>query len=167
MDESDEIDCIYEDDSSVYENSDSDNTENDTTNSLENSDIISSKTDKIESVFTQVDDLNYSQLKDVASYISSIKKRYTRRVSLFEITGILAESYNLLQRGRLPLLSNFTELTFNDNILHIVIKEIKEGTCPIIIEKNGELLSINDFDDTGLDYHLNYIINIWKQQHRY
>ncbi|QHG62655.1 RNA polymerase subunit RPO19 [Cetacean poxvirus 1] len=103
----------------------------------------------------------------VSFRISNIKKRYTRRISLIEITGIIAESYNLLQRGRLPLVSNLSNDVLKENMLRIIVREIEEGTCPVVIEKNGEILSVKDFDQTGLQYHLNYIINIWKQQKRY
>lgn len=46
----------------------------------------------------------------------------------------------------MPLVLNLSDDTMKQKILHIVIEEIKEGTCPIIIEKNGELLSVTDFD---------------------
>ncbi len=107
------------------------------------------------------------QLAQTSQRVSAMKRRYTRRISLFEITGIIAESFNLLQRGRLPLVKNISNETFKEKILHIVVREIQEGTCPIVIEKNGELLSINDFDGKGVRYHLDYIINIWKQQNRF
>ncbi|AST09517.1 RNA polymerase [NY_014 poxvirus] len=137
--------------------------------SLENSDVEPKSSYKIiDSASTQIDEsqpqLNIKQIGDA---ILASKRRYTRRISLLEITGILAESYNLLQRGRLPLVSEFSEDTLKKNMLHIIIKEIEEGTCPIIIEKNGELLSVKDFDLDGLKFHLDYIIKIWKLQHRY
>ncbi|ABQ43571.1 RNA polymerase subunit rpo19 [Tanapox virus] len=168
MDDSDEIInfASEEDDDEDEDNNISDY--DDDKESLESSDILSNKQSdyKIESASINVDE-QVSSSKQLSSKIITIKKRYTRRISLFEITGIIAESYNLLQRGRLPLVSNLTDETIKQNMLHVVIDEIKEGTCPIIIEKNGELLSINDFDKIGIKTHLDYIINIWKQQGRY
>ncbi|AEN03695.1 DNA-dependent RNA polymerase subunit rpo19 [Yokapox virus] len=120
----------------------------------------------IDSVSTQIEE-SQTNLKQIGDSILTAKRRYTRRISLLEITGILAESYNLLQRGRLPLVSEFSDETLKKNMLSIIIKEIEEGTCPIIIEKNGELLSIKDFDSNGLKFHLDYIIKIWKLQNRY
>ncbi|QGN68103.1 DNA-dependent RNA polymerase 19 kD subunit [Equine molluscum contagiosum-like virus] len=107
------------------------------------------------------------QPRQISERIADIKRRYTRRISLFELTGILCESFNLLQRGRLPLVSDLSDETFREQILHVVVREIEEGTCPVVIQKNGELLSVNDFDPTGLRYHLDYVIDIWKQQRRY
>ncbi|AAR07452.1 96R [Yaba monkey tumor virus] len=165
MDDSDEIVNFASD-----EEDDNDNISDydDDKESPESSDILSHKQSdyKIESASINVDE-QLSSSKQLSNKIMAIKKRYTRRISLFEITGIIAESYNLLQRGRLPLISNLTDETVDKNMLHVVISEINEGTCPIIIEKNGELLSINDFDKTGIKSHLDYIINIWKQQGRY
>ncbi|QHR82636.1 DNA-dependent RNA polymerase subunit RPO19 [Brazilian porcupinepox virus 1] len=151
----DEYDDRYQEDDEDDEN---------TTKSLETSDILSNKQSnyKVDSI-TSVEE----SITNISNSILLIKKRYTRRISLFEITGILAESYNLLQRGRLPLINDLSDETMKQNILHILIKEINEGTCPIIIEKNGELLSVSDFDKIGLSRHINYIINIWKKQNRY
>ncbi|AUL80572.1 DNA-dependent RNA polymerase subunit rpo19 [Vaccinia virus] len=53
------------------------------------------------------------------------------------------------------------------NMLHVIIQELEEGSCPIVIEKTGELLSVNDFDKDGLKFHLDYINNIWKLQKPY
>ncbi|UKB77164.1 major core protein 4b [Lumpy skin disease virus] len=141
--------------------------------SLETSDVPSLKQSNYKvgsSISINIEDTNQQNITNaslISSKISAIKKRYTRRVSLFEITGIIAESYNLLQRGRMPLVLNLSDDTMKQKILHIVIEEIKEGTCPIIIEKNGELLSVTDFDKKGLYNHLDYIINIWKKQNRF
>ncbi|ATI21041.1 RNA polymerase [Western grey kangaroopox virus] len=99
--------------------------------------------------------------------IQEVKRRYTRRVSILEVTGILCESYNLLQRGRIPLLKDLSEETFSRSIIEVMLQEIEEGTCPIVIQKNGELLSISDFDARGVKYHLDYIKAIWRQQKRY
>ncbi|AOP31385.1 RNA polymerase [Raccoonpox virus] len=121
----------------------------------------------VDSASTHIEDAHSNLNKHIGNHISALKRRYTRRISLFEIAGIIAESYNLLQRGRLPLLSEFSDETMKQNMLHVIIKEIEEGSCPIIIEKNGELLSVNDFDKNGLKFHLEYIINIWKLQQRY
>nr|WQH58040.1 MAG: MC108R [Molluscum contagiosum virus] len=122
---------------------------------------VDSRVDSRDDVETQ------SPPRQISERITDIKRRYTRRISLFEITGILCESFNLLQRGRLPLVSDLSDETFREEILHVVVREIEEGTCPVVIQKNGELLSVTDFDATGLRYHLDYIISIWKQQHRY
>ncbi|AOP31813.1 RNA polymerase [Volepox virus] len=133
---------------------------------LEASDIDPKSSYKIvDSASTHIEDTHYN--KHIGNHISALKRRYTRRISLFEIAGIIAESYNLLQRGRLPLVSEFSDKTMKQNMLHVIIQEIKEGSCPIIIEKNGELLSVNDFDKDGLKFHLDYIIKIWKLQQRY
>ncbi|AKJ93753.1 RNA polymerase (RPO19) [Raccoonpox virus] len=121
----------------------------------------------VDSASTHIEGAHSNLNKHIGNHISALKRRYTRRISLFEIAGIIAESYNLLQRGRLPLLSEFSDETMKQNMLHVIIKEIEEGSCPIIIEKNGELLSVNDFDKNGLKFHLEYIINIWKLQQRY
>ncbi|QDJ95097.1 RNA polymerase subunit RPO19 [Hypsugopox virus] len=174
-DSGDIIDYVseVEDDDSEYSISDNDNDEDDGNNSdsLETSDIVSYKQSnfKFESNSTHVEDdeVIVPQFKNISAKILALKKRYTRRISLFEITGIIAESYNTLQRGRLPLVQNLSDETLKQKMLHIIIQEIKEGTCPIIIEKNGELLSTNDFDKNGVDIHLDYIINIWKLQNRY
>nr|WIK87547.1 RNA polymerase subunit RPO19 [Oriental turtle dovepox virus] len=104
--------------------------------------------------------------KQLSERIKAIKQRYTRRISLFEITGILSESYNLLQRGRIPLLNDLTEETFKDSIINIMFKEIEQGNCPIVIQKNGELLSLTDFDKKGVQYHLDYIKTIWRNQRK-
>ncbi|ABI99260.1 RNA polymerase subunit RPO19 [Deerpox virus W-848-83] len=168
-DTDDIIDYESEDDMSEYEEEEDD--EDNETKSLESSDVISLKQSNYKAELStnleeEVPQPGQSS-KNVNSKILAIKKRYTRRISLLEITGIIAESYNLLQRGRLPLISNLSDETMKQKILHIVIQEIEEGTCPIIIEKNGELLSTNDFDKTGLKNHLDYIISIWKNQNRY
>ncbi|AOP31602.1 RNA polymerase [Skunkpox virus] len=135
--------------------------------SLEASDIDPKSSYKIvDSASTHIED-THTNLKHIGNHISALKRRYTRRISLFEIAGIIAESYNLLQRGRLPLVSTFSDETMKQNMLHVIIQEIEEGSCPIIIEKNGELLSVNDFDKNGLIFHLDYIIKIWKLQQRY
>ncbi|CCD83276.1 DNA-dependent RNA polymerase subunit rpo19 [Squirrelpox virus] len=105
--------------------------------------------------------------KQVSARVEALKRRYTRRISLFELTGILAESYNLLQRGRIPLVQDLSDETLRQRLLHVVVREIEEGTCPIVVEKNGEMLSVRDFDQAGLRHHLDFVIKIWKQQHRY
>lgn len=106
------------------------------------------------------------QPKQLSERIKTIKQRYTRRISIFEITGILCESFNLLQRGRIPLLNNLSDDTFKDSLIKAMFDEIEQGNCPIVIKKNGELLSLNDFDKKGVEYHLNYIKSIWKTQHK-
>ncbi|ADT91124.1 DNA-dependent RNA polymerase subunit RPO19 [Cotia virus SPAn232] len=165
-----DIDDIIDDSGSISDNSnisdiDEYEEENYDENKIDNtSDLTSLKqSNKIESITNIEDNVELT----ICQNISLIKKRYTRRISLFEITGIIAESYNLLQRGRMPLVSDLSDETLKQNILHVLIKEIEEGVCPIVIEKNGELLSIKDFDNIGLSKHINYIINIWKKQNRY
>lgn len=107
------------------------------------------------------------QPRQISERIAELKRRYTRRMSLFELTGIISESYNLLQRGRMPLVHNLSDETFTRNLLHVLVQEIEEGTCPVVIQKNGKLLSVKDFDPSALRYHLDYITAIWKQQRRY
>ncbi|QRY18976.1 ORF-106 [Teiidae poxvirus 1] len=104
--------------------------------------------------------------KQLSERIKLIKHRYTRRISLYEITGILCESYNLLQRGRIPLTDDLTEETFKNSLIDTMFKEIEQGNCPIVIQKNGELLSLNDFDKKGVKYHLEYVKSIWKDQRK-
>uniref|UniRef100_A0AAU7E1T3 DNA-directed RNA polymerase 19 kDa subunit n=1 Tax=Rousettus bat poxvirus TaxID=3141933 RepID=A0AAU7E1T3_9POXV len=107
------------------------------------------------------------QPRQISARITELKRRYTRRLSLYELTGIIAESFNLLQRGRIPLVSDLSDDTFKRNLLHVLVQEIEEGTCPVIIQKNGALLSVRDFDQDALRYHLDYIVAIWKQQRRF
>ncbi|AAN02821.1 RNA polymerase subunit [Lumpy skin disease virus] len=168
-----ESDDIIDDYISDEDASDEFEEEEEEEESLETSDVPSLKQSNYKvgsSISINIEDTNQQNITNasiISSKISAIKKRYTRRISLFEITGIIAESYNLLQRGRMPLVLNLSDDTMKQKILHIVIEEIKEGTCPIIIEKNGELLSVTDFDKKGLYNHLDYIINIWKKQNRF
>ncbi|QED21239.1 DNA-dependent RNA polymerase subunit RPO19 [Borealpox virus] len=160
MADTDDIIDYESDDLTEYEDDEEDE------ESLETSDIDPKSSYKIvDSASTHIEDA-HSNLKQ-GNHISALKRRYTRRISLFEIAGIIAESYNLLQRGRLPLVSEFSNETMKQNMLHVIIQEIEEGSCPIVIEKNGELLSVNDFDKDGLKFHLDYIIKIWKLQKRY
>nr|WGO01987.1 DNA-dependent RNA polymerase subunit RPO19 [Vaccinia virus]WGO02215.1 DNA-dependent RNA polymerase subunit RPO19 [Vaccinia virus]WGO02444.1 DNA-dependent RNA polymerase subunit RPO19 [Vaccinia virus]WOG35521.1 DNA-dependent RNA polymerase subunit RPO19 [Vaccinia virus]WOG35749.1 DNA-dependent RNA polymerase subunit RPO19 [Vaccinia virus] len=164
MADTDDIIDYESDDLTEYED---DEEEEEDGESLETSDIDHKSSYKIvESASTHIEDA-HSNLKHIGNHISALKRRYTRRISLFEIAGIIAESYNLLQRGRLPLVSEFSDETMKQNMLHVIIQEIEEGFCPIVIEKNGELLSVNDFDKDGLKFHLDYIIKIWKLQKRY
>ncbi|AXN56182.1 DNA-dependent RNA polymerase subunit rpo19 [Vaccinia virus] len=164
MADTDDIIDYESDDLTEYED---DEEEEEDGESLETSDIDPKSSYKIvESASTHIEDA-HSNLKHIGNHIFALKRRYTRRISLFEIAGIIAESYNLLQRGRLPLVSEFSDETMKQNMLHVIIQEIEEGSCPIVIEKNGELLSVNDFDKDGLKFHLDYIIKIWKLQKRY
>ncbi|WZD65818.1 RNA polymerase subunit Rpo19 [Bovine papular stomatitis virus] len=101
----------------------------------------------------------------VTARVEELKARYTRRMSLFELTGIVAESFNLLCRGRLPLVADPTDPAL-DNELKVVVREIEENVCPIVIEKNGEFLSTQDFDPECLRYHLEYMTDLWKSQGR-
>ncbi|ARE67724.1 SWPV1-215 [Shearwaterpox virus] len=97
----------------------------------------------------------------------TVKQRYTRRISLIEMTGILCESYNSLQRGRIPLINDISNETFKKySLVEVMFMEIEQGNCPIVIQKNGELLSLSDFDQKGVLYHLSYIKDIWKVQHK-
>ncbi|ASK51302.1 RNA polymerase subunit (RPO19) [Eptesipox virus] len=167
-DSGDIIDYVSEeDDDSEYSITEDEN-EDSSLDSPETSDFVSYKPSNInfESNSIHIEE-DIPQYKNISAKISALKRRYTRRISLIEITGIIAESFNLLQRGRLPLVQNLSNDTLKQKMLHIIIQEIKEGTCPIIIEKNGELLSINDFDKKGIDTHIEYITNIWKLQNRY
>ncbi|QAV40153.1 m94r [Myxoma virus] len=162
-DEGDVSEYYSEEDSEYAKEEDAD----EPTESLDTSDVPSLKENfKVESISSNIEE-PIQVNKVTISKISDIKKRYTRRISLFEVTGIVAESYNLLQRGRLPLLMDLSNDTLDDNILNVVIKEIEEETCPIVIEKNGELLSVTDFDKKGLMMHLKYVTTIWKNQGRY
>ncbi|UOX38678.1 DNA-directed RNA polymerase 19 kDa subunit [Finch poxvirus] len=105
--------------------------------------------------------------KQQSERMKTIKQRYTRRISLIEMTGILCESYNSLQRGRIPLLNNLSDETFKKHsLVETMFMEIEQGNCPIVIQKNGELLSLSDFDQKGVMYHLSYIKSIWKVQHK-
>ncbi|AYM26022.1 RNA-polymerase subunit RPO19 [Orf virus] len=101
----------------------------------------------------------------VTARVEELKARYTRRMSLFELTGIVAESFNLLCRGRLPLVADAADPALN-NELKVVVRELEEGVCPIVIEKNGEFLSPGDFDPECLRYHLTYMTDLWKSQGR-
>ncbi|WZD65946.1 RNA polymerase subunit Rpo19 [Bovine papular stomatitis virus] len=101
----------------------------------------------------------------VTARVEELKARYTRRMSLFELTGIVAESFNLLCRGRLPLVADPADPAL-DNELKVVVREIEENVCPIVIEKNGEFLSTQDFDPECLRYHLEYMTDLWKSQGR-
>ncbi|ADY76859.1 PP225 [Orf virus] len=101
----------------------------------------------------------------VTARVEELKARYTRRMSLFELTGIVAESFNLLCRGRLPLVADAADPAL-DNELKVVVRELEEGVCPIVIEKNGEFLSPGDFDPECLRYHLTYMTDLWKSQGR-
>ncbi|ASC55560.1 RNA polymerase subunit RPO19-like protein [Seal parapoxvirus] len=101
----------------------------------------------------------------VTARIEDLKLRYTRRMSLFELTGIVAESFNLLCRGRLPLVADSTDSAL-DSELKVVVRELDEGVCPIVVEKNGEFLSPRDFDQECLRFHLDYMTNLWKKQGR-
>lgn len=112
-------------------------------------------------------EISSPQPRQASSRITELKRRYTRRMSLYELTGIICESYNLLQRGRLPLVHDLSDETFERNLLHVLVQEIEEGTCPVVIQKNGKLLSVSDFDQDALKYHLDYIVAIWKQQRRF
>ncbi|ABJ09017.1 RNA polymerase subunit RPO19 [Nile crocodilepox virus] len=107
-----------------------------------------------------------SGIENVSEKILEIKRNYTRRISLLELTGILAESYNLLQRGRLPLVNDLSEATFRKSLLQIFIQEIEEDNCPVVVCKNGRLMSLKDFDPDGVRYHLDYIKSLWKQQRK-
>ncbi|QQG31583.1 RNA polymerase subunit RPO19 [Swinepox virus] len=152
---------------SSNEEEDSDYEEEEEDEPTDTSDVPSLKPSNYKDISTNVEDIQ-ENIKNISTKISAIKRRYTRRISLFEVVGIIAESYNLLQRGRLPLILDLSDETMmKNNIIRITIKEIKDDTCPIIIEKNGELLSTSDFDRNGLMYHLDYIIRIWKKQNRY
>ncbi|ADC53852.1 RNA polymerase subunit Rpo19 [Pseudocowpox virus] len=101
----------------------------------------------------------------VTARVEELKARYTRRMSLFELTGIVAESFNLLCRGRLPLVADAADPAL-DSELKVVVRELEEGVCPIVIEKNGEFLAPGDFDPECLKYHLNYMTDLWKSQGR-
>lgn len=101
----------------------------------------------------------------VAARVEALKARYTRRMSLFELTGIIAESFNLLCRGRLPLVADPADPRL-DSELRVVLQEIREGACPIVVEKNGEHLAPQDFDRECLEFHLDYVADLWRMQGR-
>ncbi|AIZ77332.1 putative RNA polymerase subunit RPO19 [Parapoxvirus red deer/HL953] len=131
------------------------------------SDVTPSATDKL--VASEVPEdaavVETNLRQRVTARIEALKARYTRRMSLFELTGIVAESFNLLCRGRLPLVADAADPAL-DNELKVVVAEIEQGVCPVVIEKNGEFLSTRDFDPECLRFHLEYMVNLWKSQGR-
>ncbi|AWU47139.1 RNA polymerase [Sea otter poxvirus] len=161
IDISEESDSDYEDDNILHDDTDIDK-------SLDAaSDILTDKCSiKVESSDI-VDIQSVASPQDCGQRMIDIKRRYTRRMSLIELTGIIAESVNSIQRGRIPLVTNLSSNTARENLLHVVVREIEEGNCPIVVKKNGEYLSTADFDESALHHHLSYITKIWKQQSRY
>ncbi|ANS71183.1 RNA polymerase [Pteropox virus] len=165
--ESDYESSEYEKEDDEKEDEDDEFSDSDVEKSLDMTSELADKSSlKFKSPET-VPSINVQDTVQQSNKISLIKKRYTRRMSLFELTGILAESINLLQRGRLPLVEGLSGSTLQKNLLQVAIQEIRDKTCPVIIKKNGEYLSVNDFDESALEHHLTFITKIWKQQNRY
>ncbi|QRI42960.1 RNA polymerase subunit RPO19 [Cheloniid poxvirus 1] len=168
MDDSIDINGIVLSDDNDYNSYDEDEESLSDINEEASDDCCTAKqTDSRIESFIEEQSIQSPHPKQQSEKTRIIKQRYTRRISLIEMTGILCEDYNSLQRGRIPLLNDLSDETFKKySLVEIMFMEIEQGNCPIVIQKNGELLSLSDFDQKGVMHHLSYIKDIWKVQNK-
>lgn len=99
--------------------------------------------------------------------VKAAVESYIKRLGIYEITAILANSISTLDRGRLPLINNLDADYFKNNSVYTVaIHEVEDRKCPISLQKGNYHMTLNDYPDEFINYRIKEIIEVLKYQHK-
>jgi len=104
---------------------------------------------------------------EVEDLVKLAVESYVKRLGIYEITAILANSISTLDRGRLPLINNLDVYYFKNNSVYTVaIHEVEDRKCPISLQKGNYHMTLNDYPDEFINYRMKEIIEVLKYQHK-